>query len=956
MAAATERNYYHNPILRRFPATSSSDLGSKRRKRIKTDEGREYNDGAFSASWRSESDQRRNRTNSLVVDHSDPFSINNLLEELDSGKFGSVSKDMKELLTRRRQLMDSFYAVDPELPSACFNVQNKMAPKTTELAAPNVIDLDDDQDASSVAVQCFYPSTQQLNNAGPVVIIDSDDDDAMGQNWRPPYLEVNLKKPSGNLLMKDFVDWSFVRNQSSREADAYVDEEAEPTHSGAVAETIKDKGEYVGTDDDMEDESGELSDANSDGLGDIWNEMTVALECSKDATEDAILDEYDAGDEEECEHAFILKDDIGDVCRICGVIRRGIEKIIEYNFSKGTRSTRTYRYEGRTTRELDQTEIFPDGFKLSDSDFTAAEIYPHPRHRKEMKPHQIEGFNFLLSNLVTDNPGGCIMAHAPGSGKTFMIISFLQSFMAKYPGARPLVVLPRGILAIWKKEFLRWQVEDIPLYDFYSVKADSRVQQLEVLKEWVKERSILFLGYKQFSSIICDTDDGQVAVACQNYLLKVPTILILDEGHTPRNQDTDVLTSLERVETARKVVLSGTLYQNHVKEVFNILNLVRPKFLKMETSKAIRRRILSRAEISSRRNLMKHGRENEFYELIEHTLIKDENHMRKVTVIQDLREMTRKVLHYYKGDNLDELPGLVDFAVFLRLSPWQKSEVKELTKSLARKFTISAQGSAIYIHPKLKALAKNSGVKDRVDEEKIDVVMEKLDVKEGAKLNFYLNLLQLCESSSEKLLVFSQISSAPEFLERMTAKVKGYSIGREMFMITGDSDAETRESSMEKFNCSPEARVFFGSIRACGEGISLVGASRIIILDVHLNPSVTRQAIGRAFRPGQVKKVYTYRLIASGSPEEVDHITCFKKESIAKMWFEWDQCSGHQNPEMETVDVNNCGDIFLETARLNEDVISVFKSCDVAALLVDTGDGDLAMKLLICSVEHYVFS
>ncbi|KAL7259381.1 hypothetical protein ACSBR1_005306 [Camellia fascicularis] len=97
-----------------------------------------------------------------------------------------------------------------------------------------------------------------------------------------------------------------------------------------------------------------------------------------------------------------------------------------------------------------------------------------------MKPHQVEGFNFLLSNLVAENLGGCIMAHTPGSRKTFMIISFMQSFMAKYSHARPLVVLPRGILATWKKEFLRWQVEDIPLYDFYSVKADNRAQQLEV--------------------------------------------------------------------------------------------------------------------------------------------------------------------------------------------------------------------------------------------------------------------------------------------------------------------------------------------------------------------------------------------------------------------------------------------------------------------------------------------
>ncbi|KAK6159502.1 hypothetical protein DH2020_006816 [Rehmannia glutinosa] len=951
MDAATER-IYRNPFLKRFPATSYSELGSQERKRIKPDTGSGSNNSGFSSSWRFESERKRNCTYSQVVDYSDPFSVNDMLKELDSGKYGSVTKEIQELVERRRQLLDSLYAVNPELSSACLDLQNIVPSKATELATPDVIDLDDDQDGGSVAVTRFVPAMPQSCYAGPVVIIDSDDEnDARSENFRSPYLEVNSKKPAGNLLMKDFAGWNFARSQSSRDVDAHITGETKSpkdrsrnsrdadapkspkdrsrnsrdadAHVASETEFPKDKGVYVGTDEDMLEDN-QLSDTNSDGLGDIWNEMTVALECSKDAVEDGLLDEYDAEDEEECEHSFILKDDIGDVCRICGVIKRGIETIIEYNFSKSTRSTRTYRYEGRT-REVNPTETLPDGFKSSDIDFTAAEIYPHPRHRKEMKPHQIEGFNFLLSNLVTDNPGGCIMAHAPGSGKTFMIISFLQSFMAKYPGARPLVVLPRGILGIWKKEFVRWQVEDIPLYDFYSVKADSRAQQLEVLKEWVKERSILFLGYKQFSSIVCDTDHGNIAAACQTYLLKTPSILILDEGHTPRNQDTDVLTSLERVETTRKVVLSGTLYQNHVKEVFNILNLVRPKFLKMETSKAIRRRILSRAEISSKRNLMKHGRDNEFYELIEHSLIKDVNHTRKVTVIQDLREMTKKVLHYYKGDNLDELPGLMDFSVYLQLSPWQKTEVKELTKTLCRKFTISAQGSAIYLHPKLKSLAKNSGVKDRVDEDKINEILEKINVREGVKLNFYLNLLQLCESSGEKLLVFSQYLLPLKFLERITAKVKGYSLGKEMFMITGDSDNDTRESSLRTFNQSSEARVFFGSIRACGEGISLVGASRIIILDVHLNPSVTRQAIGRAFRPGQVRKVYVYRLIASGSPEEEDHATCFKKESIAKMWFEWDEVRGHQNLEMETVDVDSCGDLFLETARLKEDVVCVKK-------------------------------
>lgn len=51
------------------------------------------------------------------------------------------------------------------------------------------------------------------------------------------------------------------------------------TTGEAETESVKDKGVYVGID-DLEESDG-LSDANSDGLGEIWNQMTVALECSK---------------------------------------------------------------------------------------------------------------------------------------------------------------------------------------------------------------------------------------------------------------------------------------------------------------------------------------------------------------------------------------------------------------------------------------------------------------------------------------------------------------------------------------------------------------------------------------------------------------------------------------------------------------------------------------------------
>ncbi|KAL3499523.1 hypothetical protein ACH5RR_038616 [Cinchona calisaya] len=906
-------------------------------------------------------------------------------EVFKSNKYGSVTKEIEDLSARRERLFGRLYVTNCMVPRKDLGLEIYLGKEELELtpAMPDIIDLeDDDEPLENGTTLKSEQAEKTIASASPLVLIDLDDEQLENDKVSCPRQVADLKNPADNFLTKNIEDLDFTEDQKLRrgnfcseetelkkdggvtgchqafhvddqvtnlnptggtelqkdksvnlgaESDDEMVENMGQTESSAtglakISDVESDKGVYVGVEDDVESEEGsEQHGSFYNCLEQIWNQMDFLLECSKkDTVVDCSSGEPAAMGAEECDHSFIMKDDIGSVCRICGLIERSIETIIEYQFAKSKRSARTCYYERSLPSDPDKTKILPEGIKFGEDEYCFAEIAVHPRHQKVMKPHQVEGFNFLLNNLVSDHPGGCIMAHAPGSGKTFMIISFLQSFMAKYPSARPLIVLPKGIMSTWKKEFQRWQVEDLPLYDFYSSKAESRPQQLEVLMKWANERSILFLGYKQFASIVCDTDMSKTTVACQDILLTCTSILILDEGHTPRNQDTDILKSLEKVQTSRKVVLSGTLYQNHVKEVFNVLNLVRPKFLKKGSSKDIKMRILSKVQISSGRNSLTKYSNDDFYDMVENTLLEDVKFNRKVSIIRDLREMTSKVLHYYKGDFLDELPGLVDFTVFLELSPAQKREVAEL-KKLKSRFKINSEGSAIYVHPQLKTLSMSSGTKAKVDVEKIDLMLEKLQEIEGAKAKFYLNLLQLCESTREKLLVFSQYLLPLKFLERLTVKVKNYSVGKEIFLITGDTDSEIRDSSMEKFNNSSDARVFFGSIKACGEGISLVGASRIIVLDIHLNPSVTRQAIGRAFRPGQERKVYTYRLVASGSPEEEDHSTCFRKELIAKMWFEWNEYQGQQDYQMETVDVNDCGDLFLEEPRLNEDVVSVYR-------------------------------
>ncbi|KAL7217129.1 hypothetical protein ACSBR1_028942 [Camellia fascicularis] len=107
--------------------------------------------------------------------------------------------------------------------------------------------------------------------------------------------------------------------------------------------------------------------------------------------------------------------------------------------------------------------------------------------------------------------------------------------------------------------------------------------------------------------------------------------------------------------------------------------------------------------------------------------------------------MTSKVLHFYKGDFLHELTGLVDFTVFLHLSPTHKLEVKEL-KNLVRKFKISWDRTTLYVHPQLRSLLKSSPTntptreKKGLDDARMDHILEKLDIREGLKAKFFLNL------------------------------------------------------------------------------------------------------------------------------------------------------------------------------------------------------------------------
>ncbi|KAI5669496.1 hypothetical protein M9H77_19349 [Catharanthus roseus] len=591
-------------------------------------------------------------------------------------------------------------------------------------------------------------------------------------------------------------------------------------------------------------------------------------------------------------HSLILDEEIGFICKYCGIVQQEIKHVLPDLKTPNRRRHEQFdsHYDDFSISYGFQFGDFPSGdhHTFIDTEGPVFDLIPAV-FRRQMYLHQLNGFQFLWKNIggatliediktpLSEGGDGCIISHAPGTGKTYLTIVFLLTFMKVYPTCHPMIIAPLTMLRSWADEIKRWKI-DIPFHNLNDPelsgeentiassiaqrvrnskkdkKQDRDYKRMVKLYSWTKNRSILGIGYNLFEKLAGDHRKGDHAEKFRKILLEMPSILILDEGHTPRNQNSLLWKALTKVKTGRRIILSGTPFQNNFDELYNTFCLVNPKFAEHG---AKRKKNPAKGRWASLTNLIDKNADD---------------------ALDELRAMMDPFVHVHKGTILQEsLLGLRDTLVVLNPTDLQKKLLQRIPNNVFEKVHLV---SLISAHPSLVA------EREEFSDHRSILEQVKMSPEAGVKTQFVIEIVRLSNARGEKVLIFSEYIDPLNFLMKQLTSHFSWEEGEQVLYMDGQLDEKQRQVVIHSLNTpNSEAKVLLASTKACCEGINLVGASRVVLLDVVWNPSVERQAISRAYRLGQKKFVYVYHLIMSGTMEIEKYQMQTKKDRLSELVF-----------------------------------------------------------------------
>ncbi|MBV8555729.1 MAG: DEAD/DEAH box helicase [Planctomycetaceae bacterium] len=455
-----------------------------------------------------------------------------------------------------------------------------------------------------------------------------------------------------------------------------------------------------------------------------------------------------------------------------------------------------------------------------------------------LRPYQARGYSWL-GFLHRWGFGACL-ADDMGLGKTIQTLAMVQrDWESSGKDRRPsLLICPMSVVGNWQKEAARF-TPDLPVMIHHGL---SRIKGPE-FREQATRHALVLSSY---------------ALLHRDFALFEPVPwagVILDEAQNIKNPETKQARAARALEPDYRVALTGTPVENHVGDLWSIMEFLNPGLL---------------------------GTQAEFKRSF-HVPIQAN---RDPEATRKLQRLTGPfLLRRLKTDKaiISDLPDKLEMKVYCTLTKEQASlyeaVVAETAEQLATAEGIQRKGLVLATLAKLKQvcnhpaqfLGDNSAIPGR-----------------SGKLARLTEMLDEALEEGDRALIFTQFSEMGAILRRHLQE----EFGREVLFLHGGVPKRQRDLMVARFQQGGEGdgdgtsdadapRLFILTVKAGGTGLNLTRANHVFHFDRWWNPAVENQATDRAFRIGQTRMVQVHKFVCVGTIEEKIDDMIERKQQVA---------------------------------------------------------------------------
>ncbi|EDN10597.1 conserved hypothetical protein [Histoplasma mississippiense (nom. inval.)] len=483
----------------------------------------------------------------------------------------------------------------------------------------------------------------------------------------------------------------------------------------------------------------------------------------------------------------------------------------------------------------------------------------------QIMDYQKDGLNWLY--YMWYKKQNAILADEMGLGKTIQVIALFATLVHDHRCWPFLVVVPNSTCPNWRREIKSW-APWLRVVTYYGTAAARKIaHDYEMFPDGTSDLRC---------HIVVTSYDSMIDDKARRLFSSIPWAgLVVDEGQRLKNDKNQLYEALTRIHFPFKILLTGTPLQNNIRELFNIIQFCDPS---------------KNAEVLEQQYGGDFTKEK----------------------LTELHDMIRPYfLRRTKAQVLTSLPPMAQIIIPVTMSVVQKKLYKSIlakNPELIRSIFERNQGRTLkrterhnlnnILMQLRKCLCHPFIYSKAIEERTVNAALSHRNLVEASsKLQLLEMLLPKLQERGHRVLIFSQFLDNLDVMEDFLD-----GLGLLHRRLDGSMTSLQKQKQIDEFNVpgSPYF-AFLLSTRSGGVGINLATADTVVIMDPDFNPHQDIQALSRAHRIGQRKKVLVFQLVTKGSAEEKIMQMGKKKMALDQVLIEHMDVEGDTEIDLEAI-------------------------------------------------------